>query len=95
MNARDYALGLLEATSLEGKLAPLHALVSPERVLTPEVARLARAVADRSAGSLYDVLRLALPPRHARVEAEPAKDPAARPSTPSVARRDRSPAGAA
>ena len=31
--------------------------------------RLARAVADRYAGTLADVLRLAVPPRHARVEA--------------------------
>ncbi|MFE9657060.1 primosome assembly protein PriA [Micromonospora sp. NPDC006431] len=36
--------------------------------MAPEVARLARAVADRYAGSLADVLRLAVPPRHARVE---------------------------
>jgi len=61
----------LEISEHEGKLAPLHALVSPEQVLSAEVATLARAVADRSGGSLYDVLRLALPPRHARVEAEP------------------------
>ena len=46
-------------------------LVSAERVLDPEVARLARAVADRYAGSLSDVLRLAVPPRHARVERQP------------------------
>nr|WP_158573808.1 primosomal protein N' [Micromonospora craniellae] len=45
-------------------------VVSPAPVLAPEVARLARAVADRYAGSLADVLRLAVPPRHARVEKE-------------------------
>jgi primosomal protein N' (replication factor Y) len=56
--------------------------VSAERVLTPEVATLARAVADRCAGSLYDVLRLAVPPRHARVEAEPAGGPAVAPAVP-------------
>ncbi len=44
--------------------------MSPEPVLTPEVAALCRAVADRGAGMLCDVLRLAVPPRHARVEAE-------------------------
>ncbi|HEU4421925.1 MAG TPA: primosomal protein N', partial [Pilimelia sp.] len=38
-------------------------------VLSPEIARLARAVADRYAGNLADVLRLAVPPRHARAEA--------------------------
>ena len=65
-----------------GTLMPLQSLVSPEQVLTPEVAALARAVADRTAGSLYDVLRLALPPRHARVEAEPAGDPEPLPEAP-------------
>ncbi|MBX9391822.1 primosomal protein N', partial [Streptomonospora nanhaiensis] len=53
-----------------GRLAYLHQVVSPEPVLTPEIAALARAVADRYAGTLSDVLRLAVPPRHARVEKE-------------------------
>jgi primosomal protein N' (replication factor Y) len=51
-----------------GPLAPLRRVVSPEPVLTPEVLRLARAVADRYAGTLGDVLRLAVPPRHAGAE---------------------------
>ncbi|WP_433349506.1 primosomal protein N' [Micromonospora sp. CA-111912] len=58
-----------------GKLAYLEKVVSPEPVLAPEVAGLARAVADRYAGSLADVLRLAVPPRHARVEKEPHTPP--------------------
>ena len=49
----------------DGRLAYLERVVSPEPVLTAEMARLARAVADRYAGSLADVLRLAVPPRHA------------------------------
>ncbi|MFF0468221.1 primosomal protein N' [Micromonospora zamorensis] len=57
-----------------GRLAYLEKVVSPEPVLAPEVARLARAVADRYAGNLADVLRLAVPPRHARVEKEPRDD---------------------
>ncbi|MEU1758058.1 primosomal protein N' [Micromonospora sp. NPDC005223] len=61
------------------KLAYLEKVVSPVPVLSPEVARLARAVADRYAGSLADVLRLAVPPRHAR--AEKAVTDAAAPST--------------
>ena len=40
-------------------------------MLAPEIAALARAVADRYAGTLADVLRLAVPPRHARIESEP------------------------
>ncbi|MET9021611.1 primosomal protein N' [Actinopolymorpha sp. NPDC004070] len=62
-----------------GRLAPLRRVVSAEPVLAPEIARLARRVADRYAGTLADVLRLAVPPRHARVEcaaAKPASDSA-------------------
>jgi primosomal protein N' (replication factor Y) len=54
-----------------GGLAWVDRVVSPEPVLTPEIAALCRTVADRYAGVLADVLRLAVPPRHARVEAEP------------------------
>ncbi|MFC7572061.1 primosome assembly protein PriA [Klenkia terrae] len=53
-------------TEHTGKLAPLAKVVSGEPVLTPEVAELARVVADRYAGSLTDVLRLALPRGGAR-----------------------------
>ena len=53
----------------EGRLAFLAKVVSSEPVLAPEVLRLARSVADRYAGVLGDVLRLAVPPRHARAEA--------------------------
>ncbi|PZG00353.1 primosome assembly protein PriA [Micromonospora endophytica] len=65
------------------RLAYLEKLVSPVPVLAPEVARLARAVADRYAGSLADVLRLAVPPRHARVEKETTA-PATPPQEPSA-----------
>jgi primosomal protein N' (replication factor Y) len=53
-----------------GRLSPIRRLVSPEQVLSPQVAALARAVADAYAGTLGDVLRLAVPPRHARTEKE-------------------------
>ncbi|MDQ3431115.1 MAG: hypothetical protein M3467_02640, partial [Actinomycetota bacterium] len=66
-----FVLERLAASSHEGRLAPLTRVVSPEPVLTPEIAQLARTVADRYAGTLADVLRLAVPPRHARVEAAP------------------------
>ena len=62
-------------TDHAGRLAWVDKVVSPEPVLTPEVAALCRAVADRYAGVLADVLRLAVPPRHARVEAEPVPAP--------------------
>ena len=54
----------------DGPLSPLRRVVTGEPVRTAPVAALARAVADRYAGTLADVLRLAVPPRHARVEAE-------------------------
>jgi primosomal protein N' (replication factor Y) len=57
-----------ERSDHDGRLMPLRRVVSGEQVLTPAVLRLARAVADRYAGTLPDVLRLAVPPRHAEVE---------------------------
>jgi primosomal protein N' (replication factor Y) (superfamily II helicase) len=73
---------LLERTAESdhrGRLAALERVVSAEPVLTPEVAALARAVADRYAGTLADVLRLAVPPRHAKAEAEPVETPLTEP----------------
>ncbi|MGO4300349.1 primosomal protein N' [Leifsonia sp. RAF41] len=52
----------------EGTLSPLETVVSPARVLTPGVWRLARRLADRSAGTASDILRLAVPGRMVRVE---------------------------
>ena len=66
-----WVLGRARTPQHDGTLAPLRKVVSAEQVLTPQVAALARAVADRYAGTLADVLRLAVPPRHARVESEP------------------------
>ena len=48
----------------------LSRVVSPEIVLTPEIAQIARLVADRYAGSLSDVLRSAIPPRRAQTESK-------------------------
>ena len=59
----------VDGTRHEGRLAPLAKVVSPEPVLLPEVLALARAVAERWAGTVNDVVRLAVPPRHARAEA--------------------------
>ncbi len=72
-----------------GRLAPLRRVVSSEPVLAPQVARLSSAVAERYAGSRADVLRLAIPPRHATVEKEPPRAPAPRPvaAPPAVAER--------
>ncbi|WP_258081014.1 primosomal protein N' [Nocardia nova] len=64
-----YILERLTRTEHSGKIQPLQRVVSGERVLTPEILRLVSAVAARYAGTRADVLRLAIPPRHARTEA--------------------------
>src|SRR5690349_15546477 len=64
-----YLLERVATSDHQGRLAQLERVVSPEPVLTPEIASLAREVADRYAGTVADVLRLAIPPRHAGAEA--------------------------
>lgn len=74
-----------ERSEHPGPLSPLRRVVSPLPVLTPDVLGLARAVADRYAGTLSDVLRLAVPPRHARAEKSvltPEEDAATEPGEP-------------
>ncbi len=84
------------ASEHPGKLARLDRVVSPEPVLAPEIMALAREVADRYAGTLADVLRLAVPPRHARAEAEaPPPVPAGTPPRPDPGPWSRYPAGPA
>lgn len=76
---RGYILERAAESDHVGQLAPLRRVISPEPVLAPEIAKLARAVADRYAGTVADVLRLAIPPRHARAEkraSAPAQSPA-------------------
>ena len=57
-----------DATDHDGRLSFLAKVVSAEPVLSPDARALARAVADRYAGAVGDVLRLAIPPRHATTE---------------------------
>lgn len=61
----------VDRSEFPGALIPLRTVVSPEQVLTPQIAGLARAVADAYAGTLVDVLRVAVPPRHAGMEKRP------------------------
>lgn len=63
-----FVLERAATTEHTGRLVPLRRVVSAEPVLTPDVAALTEAVARRYAGSRSDVLRLAVPPRHAAVE---------------------------
>ncbi|KPI30184.1 hypothetical protein OV320_3600 [Actinobacteria bacterium OV320] len=72
----------LAASDYSGPLAALAQVVSPEPVLSEELLGLARAVADRYAGSLADVLQLAVPPRNARAEQRPSPAPLPPPKAP-------------
>jgi primosomal protein N' (replication factor Y) (superfamily II helicase) len=90
-----YLLERAQTSQHQGRLAYLDRVVSPEPVLTPEIAGLARAVADRYAGTLADVLRLAIPPRHASVEKETSADVRERVDTPDPGPWRRYPAGEA
>ncbi|HEX6520604.1 MAG TPA: primosomal protein N' [Streptosporangiaceae bacterium] len=90
-----YLLDRGDTTEHQGRLSYLERVISPEPVLVPEIASLARAVADRYAGTLADVLRLAIPPRHATAEREPGPEAAKPPQTPRPGSWGRYPAGPA
>jgi primosomal protein N' (replication factor Y) len=59
---------VVEHGDYTGVLSDLDSVVSPIRVLSPEVWALARRAADRAAGSASDIVRLAVPNRQVRVE---------------------------
>ncbi len=52
----------------DGSLSPLHRLVSPIQVMPPDMWELVNHLADRSAGLRSDIIRSAIPPRHAASE---------------------------
>lgn len=66
--ATAYVVEVADSQEFPGPLSEVAEVVSTVPVLRPEVWRLARAVADRAAGSANDVLRLAIPKRQVRVE---------------------------
>jgi primosomal protein N' (replication factor Y) len=74
-----FVIARVPESSHPGRLVPLRRAVSAEPVLSPAVARLSGSVAARYAGTRSDVLRLAVPPRHATVEKQPS-EPAPPPS---------------
>ena len=89
-----YVLGRSAGSDHDGRLARIERAVGPEPVLSAETIRLFRAVADRWGGNFVDVVRLGVPPRHARAEA--AASPAAPvPAPPDRAGWSRYEAGAA
>ncbi|HEY3001249.1 MAG TPA: primosomal protein N' [Kribbellaceae bacterium] len=66
-----FVLERVDASAHDGRMERIRRVVSAEQALSPEVAGLCRAVADRYAGVFADVTRLAVPPRHAKAESEP------------------------
>jgi primosomal protein N' (replication factor Y) len=80
-----FVLELGTSTEFPGKLMPLAHVPSGEPVLTPQVAALLRVIADRYAGTMSDVLRLAVPPRRAAAEKRPAPTPELLPGPPDPA----------
>ncbi|WP_370619598.1 primosomal protein N' [Mumia sp. Pv 4-285] len=69
-----FVLERAASTEHTGRLGRISRVLSSEVVLRPDVVRLCREVADRYAGVFADVVRLAVPPRHARAEKKPGPD---------------------
>lgn len=63
-----FVVGLGGTSDVGAKLRPIERVISPEVVLTDPIARLCRAVADHYAGTFADVVRMAVPGRHAATE---------------------------
>jgi primosomal protein N' (replication factor Y) len=63
-----YVVDLVDSVEFTGVLSTVEALVSTVPVLAPEVAVLARRASERAAGSVIDIVRVAVPARQARVE---------------------------
>ncbi len=72
-DVQGFVVERAERSDHSGVLAPLRRVVSPEPVLHPEIERLSARLAERYAGTRADVLRLAVPPRHATVEKQPSE----------------------
>ncbi len=71
-----YVLERCASSDHTGRLQPLRRVVSAEPVLSADIAELCGRVAAHWAGTRADVVRLAVPPRHAATEKRPSEDPA-------------------
>ncbi|MHA7291139.1 primosomal protein N' [Arthrobacter sp. MDT3-24] len=86
-NGQDLSGFIIERTEESDAghtLVPLQKVVSPVVVLTPAVRDLVSAVAARYAGTVSDVLRVAVPPRMARLEKDFLSPPEAEPAAPDL-----------
>lgn len=73
-----------ESSDFKGNLIWLERVISPEPVLSAELLALARAVAARYGGMLSDVVRLVVPPRHAKAEQDAPRAPQPPPVRPAT-----------
>ena len=70
-DVQGYVVERVAASDHAGRLAPLRRAVSAEPVLAPQIVTLSAELAERYAGTRSDVLRLAVPARHATTEKQP------------------------
>ena len=66
--ADGYIIELTDRVDYPGPLSDLEQVISPIPVLAAEVWTLIRTLADRAAGTASDIVRVAVPKRHSRVE---------------------------
>ena len=79
-----FVVGLEPATHTGSALRPIERIISDEIVLIPAIQELIEQVAQRQAGTFADVLRSAVPPRHARAESALTSSAAEVPCRPEV-----------
>jgi primosomal protein N' (replication factor Y) len=63
-----FVIGRIDVGEHAGALKPIERVIGIEPVLTDQTLRLVGEVAERYAGTFSDVVRSAVPPRHARAE---------------------------
>lgn len=63
-----FIVAITDKSEITDRLTQLDNVVSSEVVLIPEISKLSRIAAQRTVGNFHDVLRAAIPPRHARAE---------------------------
>lgn len=77
-----YVIALKDHSDFTGTLTTIKRLITAEPIVSEEFLQVATSIAQRYAGTLSDVLRLAVPPRRASVEKEPWPQPASAPAMP-------------
>jgi primosomal protein N' (replication factor Y) len=68
-----YVTGVSDSTAHADQLKPLNRVISDVVVLEPQYLEFIEAVARHYGGTVHDVLRFAIPARHARAEASPSR----------------------